>query len=48
MKTAFRKNLLDKQSGTVKGNIRTGQAMALFYGLLTEEEKPKALKLLLK
>lgn len=48
VKAAFRENLLDKQSGAVKGNIQTGQAMAIFYGLLTEEEKPKAFNLLLK
>lgn len=48
VKTAFRENLLDKQSGAVKGNTQTGQAMAIFYGLLTDEEKPKAFNLLLK
>lgn len=34
VKTAFRENLLDKQSGAVKGNTQTGQAMAIFYGML--------------
>lgn len=48
VKTAFRENLLDKQSGAVKGNTQTGQAMAIFYGLITDEEKPKAFNLLLK
>ena len=48
VKTAFRENLLDKQSGAVKGDTQTGQAMAIYYGLLTEEEKPKALGLLVK
>lgn len=48
VKIAFRENLLDKQSGTIKGNTQTGQAMAIFYGLVTEEEKTKAFKLLLK
>ena len=48
VKTSFRENLLDKQSGAVKGNTQTGQAMAIFYGMLTEEEKPKAFNLLLK
>lgn len=37
VKTSFRENLLDKQSGAVKGNTQTGQAMAIFYGMLTEE-----------
>ena len=48
VKTAFRENLLDKQSGAVRSNTQTGQAMAIFYGLLTDEEKPKAFNLLLK
>ena len=48
VKAAFRENLLDKQSGAVTGNTQTGQAMAIFYGLLTDEEKPKAFNLLLK
>ena len=48
VKTAFRENLLSKKSGAVKGDTQTGQAMAIFYGLITEEEKPKAFKLLLK
>ena len=48
VKTAFRENLLDKQSGAIKGNTQTGQAMAIFYGLLTDDEKPKAFNLLLK
>ncbi len=48
VKTAFREILFDKQSGAVKGNTQTGQAMAIFYGMLTDEEKSKAFKLLLK
>ena len=48
VKTAFRENLLDTESGAVKGDTQTGQAMAIFYGMLTEEEKEKAFKLLLK
>ena len=48
VKTAFRENLLDKQSGAIKGKTQTGQAMAIFYGLLTDDEKPKAFNLLLK
>ena len=48
VKTAFRENLFDKHSGAVCGNTQTGQVMAIFYGLLTEEEKPKAFSLLLK
>lgn len=48
VKAAFRANLLDKQSGAVLGNTQTGQAMAIYYRLLTEEEKTKAFRLLLK
>ena len=48
VKAAFRENLFDKQSGAVNGNTQTGQAMAIFYGLITDEEKPKAFNLLLK
>ena len=35
---AFRENLLDKSTMTVLGNCQTCQAMAIYYGLLTEEE----------
>ena len=48
VKSAFRKKLLNKETGEIKGNTQTGQAMAIYYGLLTEEERPKALKLLIK
>jgi alpha-L-rhamnosidase len=48
VKTAFRENLLDKESGVVKGGTQTGQAMAIFYGLLTDKEKEKAFRKLLK
>ena len=48
VKKAFRDNLLDKESGAVKGNTQTGQAMAIFYGMLEKDEKPKAFELLLK
>ena len=48
VKTAFRENLLDKKSCAVKGNTQTGQAMAIYYGLLTEREKTKAFDLLVK
>lgn len=48
VKTAFRNNLIDNQSGAVSGNTQTGQAMAIYYGLLTEQEKSKAFDLLVK
>ena len=48
VKTAFREKLLNKETGEIKGGTQTGQAMAIYYGMLTDEEKPKALKLLIK
>ena len=48
IKAAFREKLLNKETGEIKGGTQTGQAMAIYYGLLTEEEKSKALKLLIK
>ena len=45
---AFRENLIDKASLTVEGGTQTGQAMALFYGMFTEEEKARALDVLVK
>lgn len=48
VRTAFREMLLNKETGEIKGNTQTGQAMAIYYGLLTEEEKPRALNLLIK
>lgn len=48
VKAAFREHLLDRESGEVQGSTQTGQAMAIYYGLLTEEEKRKAFALLLR
>lgn len=48
VKAAFREHLLDRESGAVQGATQTGQAMAIYYGLLTEEEKRKAFALLLR
>ena len=48
VKKAFRDNLLNKETGEVYGNTQTGQAMAIFYGMLDGNEKPKAFDLLLK
>ena len=48
VKAAFREKLLNKETGEIKGGTQTGQAMAIYYGMLTDEEKPKALKLLIK
>ena len=45
---AFRENLIDKASLTVEGGTQTGQAMALFYGMFTDEEKARALDVLVK
>ena len=48
VKAAFRAHLLDGETGAVQGNTQTGQAMAIAYGLLTDAEKDKAFKLLLR
>ena len=45
---AFRENLIDKASLTVEGGTQTAQAMALFYGMFTDEEKARALDVLVK
>ena len=45
-RAAFRENLIDKDSLTVEAGTQTGQAMALFYGMFTEEEKVRALEVL--
>lgn len=45
---AFREHLIDKESLIVKGDTQTAQAMALYYGMFTEEEQPVAYAHLLK
>ena len=47
-KTAFRDKLFDKETGVVSGETQTGQSMAIFYGMLNEEEEKKAFDVLLK
>lgn len=47
LRKAFRDNLIDKQTLTIKGDTQTGQAMALYYGLFDEAEKKIAFKRLL-
>lgn len=47
-RAAFRENLIDKASLTVEGGTQTGQAMALFYGMFTDEEKARAFDVLVK
>lgn len=41
-RAAFRKNLIDFNTMTVKGSCQTSQAMAIFYNLFEEGEKPVA------
>ncbi len=45
-RTAFRENLINKDLLTVEAGTQTGQAMALYYGMFTEEEKARALDVL--
>jgi alpha-L-rhamnosidase len=44
---AIRKNLIDFNTMTVKGNCQTSQAMCIFYDVFEESEKAKAFKVLL-
>ena len=46
-KKAFYSHLFDAASGTVQGTSQTGQAMALYYGILDQEDRPAALARLL-
>ncbi len=46
-RNAFRTNLID-ENYLVKGNTQTAQAMAIYYGMFENEEKSKALEILLK
>lgn len=46
--TAFRGQLIDKDSLIVRGDTQTAQAMAIYYGLFTDGETEKAYAHLLK
>lgn len=48
LRKAFRDNLVDKATLTVEGDTQTGQAMALYYGMFEENEKPAAFERLLE
>lgn len=39
---AARKNLIDTETMTALGNCQSSQAMAIYYDIFTEEEKPRA------
>ena len=47
-RTAFRKHLVDFDTWTVAGDCQTSQAMALHYGIFTEEEEGQAFGKLLQ
>ncbi len=46
-RSAFRKNLIDMNNFTVEGATQTAQAMAIYYGMFTSEEAPRAFEVLL-
>ncbi len=48
MKAALRENLLDKETMTVAGSCQSSQALAIYYDMLEEEEKPAAVARLLE
>ena len=43
LRASIRKHLIDFDTMTVLGNCQSSQALAIYYGLFTEEELPKAL-----
>lgn len=45
---AVRLHLIDHENCIAAGNCQTSQAMAIYYGMFTEEEKPLAVKQLVK
>lgn len=45
---AFRKNLINFDTMMVEGNCQSSQAMAIYYGLFDEKEKPQAFDNLLQ
>ena len=47
-KAAIRKNLIDFNTMLVQGDCQTSQAMAIFYDVFEEDEKPAAFENLLK
>lgn len=47
-KKAFREHLIDFDTMKVYGDCQTSQALALYYGIFEENEKPKAFDYLLK
>lgn len=48
LKNAFRKNLIDFEAMTVKGDCQTSQAMCLYYGVFNEQEAETAFARLLE
>ncbi len=47
MLEAVRREYIDKNTLTVKSSCQTAQAMAIYYDIFTEEEKPGAFKVLM-
>ncbi|MBR5554341.1 MAG: hypothetical protein IKV98_10930, partial [Clostridia bacterium] len=47
-KKAFRENLINFDNFVVCGDCQTSQALAIYYDIFTESEKPKAFEYLLK
>lgn len=45
---AFRKNLIDFDTMIVEGNCQSSQAMAIYYNVFTDAEKPQAFERLLQ
>jgi alpha-L-rhamnosidase len=48
MRSTIRRELIDFQTMTVKGNCQSGQALALYYGVFEESERKRAFDKLLE
>ena len=48
LKASARSELIDGETLTALGNCQTSQAMAIYYGMFSEEELPKAVEVLVK
>ncbi len=47
MRETVRRELLDRETATLKGKTQTAQAMGLYYGVFDEDEKQQAFRVLL-
>ncbi len=48
LRASFREHLLDRKSAVVYGETQSAQAMAIYYGMLEDDERSRALDVLLR